>query len=113
MVRSVAMSHRPMLLLVLLTLTAQLVVLKLSLDDGTFSIFCAGPSYAVSTAFSVLPLAFGILHLLLAVLLLLGLASLKVIRLRTAYVLTAVLCMCVLPAQSALVVEGRLSCDAP
>jgi len=107
------MKPRFTLPLVLVTLTAQLVVFQLSLRDGTFSIFCAGASSFDPTASPELAVVFGILHLLLAALLLLGLASLKIIRLRNTYVLAAALCMCALPAQSALVEKGRLSCDAP
>ncbi len=94
-------------------LLAQLACLWLSLNDGSYSIFCTGASTLVATASPALARAFGILHLSFAGLLFLGLASIRWARLRPIYIAVTICGMCLLPVQSALVGAGRLTCDAP
>jgi len=101
----------PSIYLVAMTMVGQLACLWFSLQFGTFSIFCAGASAFVPSASHILAMIFSVLHMLLAGLLFLGLASLRFVRVRMTYVIFAVFCMCLLPVQSALVKSRHLSCD--
>ena len=94
--------------LVGLFLLAQLGVLWLSVSGyEQFSIFCTGP------ASSHLGWLFGGLHLLFLALLLLGLVSMKAVRLRTVYLAALTAALVTLPVQGTFVHRGVLSCDAP
>lgn len=89
-------------------LLVQITLLGLSLDAITeISIFCTGP------AASRLSPLFGILHLLLSGLLVLGLLSLRLVRLRGPYIGLLIAAMIALPVQATLVFHGILSCDGP
>lgn len=96
--------------LVMGLLAAQLGLLLLSLDAGAYarlSIFCTGP------ASSRIGLAFGLLHLLFALLVPLGIASLRFARLRVVYAGLLLAALALLPVQVHLVEQGRMTCDGP
>jgi hypothetical protein len=89
-------------------LLVQLAVLWMSVSGfEQFSIFCTGP------ATSKLSWLFGGLHLLFLALLLLGLLSIKAIRLRAPYLALLTAALVILPVQGSFVHRGVLSCDAP
>jgi hypothetical protein len=69
--------------------------------------FCTAP------ASSPLSVPFGLLHLLLLCLLIVGLPSLHFVRLRLYYVVLFIAVLSALPIQAALVSNGTLWCDAP
>ncbi len=94
-------------------LLVQMACLWFSLQFGKFSVFCTGASHFTPSAFLVMAVAFGVLHLLLAVILCFGIAALKFARLRMFYVIAAVVCVSLLPVQTALVSHGFFTCDAP
>jgi hypothetical protein len=94
-------------------LLVQMACLWFSLQFGKFSVFCTGASHFTLSASAAMAFAFGVLHLLLAVILCLGIAALKFARLRMLYVIAAVVCVSLLPVQTALVNHGFLTCDAP
>lgn len=72
-----------------------------------FSVFCTGP------ASSNLSWFFGGLHLLLLALLMLGLLSIKAVRLRAYYLALLAFALFMLPIQGSFVHRGVLSCDGP
>ena len=91
-------------------LIVQIGLFLLSMDAGAFakiSAFCTGP------ASSNLGLLFGLLHLLFLALLMVGLISLQVVRLRALYVGILALAMLTLPFQAVLVANEQLTCDGP
>jgi hypothetical protein len=95
---------------VVLLLVAQLVLLLLSMDAGTFakiSIFCTGP------ASSRVGLLFGLLHVSFLALLLAGLLALRFTRLRLPYIGLLAAGLGMLTVQADLVSKGVLSCDGP
>lgn len=71
------------------------------------SVFCTGP------ASSPLSLLFGLLHLLFVGLLLVGVVSLAIPRLRMLYIALLAAALIMLPAQAMLVSDGALTCDGP
>ena len=94
--------------LVAFLLLVQGVLLWLSMDAyKAISLFCTGPSS------SGLSLPFGLLHLVFLALLLLGLMSLFVSRLRLPYIALLTAALLLLSIQPVLVWNGILSCDGP
>lgn len=71
------------------------------------SVFCTGP------AESRVGLLFGLLHILLLGLLLVGVLSLTYVRLRMAYIVLLGAVLIMLPIQARLVSESVLGCDSP
>jgi p-aminobenzoyl-glutamate transporter AbgT len=94
-------------------LLAQLGCFWLSLNAGSYSIFCTGASTFVATASPTLSWLFGLLHLSFIVLLFVGGASMRWPRLRRFYLAFTLFGLCLLPVQSAFVEAGRLTCDGP
>lgn len=94
-------------------LLVQMACLWFSLRFGKFSVFCTGASHFTPSASPAMAVAFGALHLLIAVVLCFGIAALKFARLRMFYVIAAVVCVSLLPVQTTLVNHGFLACDAP
>ena len=89
-------------------LLGQIVVFWASVSGHEqFSIFCTGP------ASSSLSWLFSGLHLLFLGLLMLGLLSMKVARLRGPYLALLTLALVMLPVQARFVHGGVLSCDGP
>lgn len=89
-------------------LVVQLGVLWISVSGHEqFSIFCTGP------ASSNLSWLFGGLHLFFLALLLLGLLSLKAIKLRAPYLVLLTAALVILPVQGGFVHRGVLTCDVP
>ena len=102
------MRGRPGATLVGSFLLGQVVILWASVSGHEqFSVFCTGP------ASSSLSWLFGGLHLLFLVLLILGMLSLKVIKLREPYIALLALALVMLPVQARFVHRGALSCDVP
>jgi hypothetical protein len=96
--------------LIMALLAVQVTLFLLSMDAGAFaslSIFCTGP------VASRLGLAFGLLHLLFAMLVPLGIASLWFARLRVAYAALLIGTLALLPVQAHLVEQGSMACDGP
>ena len=103
-------SDRRGAILVAALVMAQLALFMLSMDAGTYakiSIFCTGP------ASSRLSFLFGLLHLHLALLLLVGALSLKIARLRLVYVGLLTVSVGMLAVQADFVSQGTLTCDGP
>lgn len=71
------------------------------------SIFCTAERS------QTLSLGFGLVHLMLAALFVLGLVSLRWPRARLTYVALILLCLCALPVQAVLVAKHQLWCDFP
>ena len=89
-------------------LLGQVVILWASVSGHEqFSVFCTG------SASSSLSGLFGGLHLLFLVLLMLGLLSIKVVRLRGSYLALLTIALIMLPVQAHFVHRGVLSCDVP
>lgn len=89
-------------------LLVQIATLWWSMDKAPdISIFCTGPATSIIGTF------FGILHMFLGFLLLVGLLSFHFVRLRIPYLVFLIILMAALPVQSMLVSHGTLSCDAP
>jgi hypothetical protein len=96
--------------LVGLFLLVQLGVLWVSVSVSGYeqtSVFCTGPTS------SRLSWAFGGLHLLFLALLVMGLLSIKALRLRAPYVGLLTAALVILPVQASLVHRGVLQCDLP
>ena len=94
--------------LVVIFLLGQIVVLWASVSGHEqFSVFCTGP------ASSSLSWLFRGLHLLFLALLMLGLLSMKVVKLRGHYLALLTLALVMLPVQARFVHRGVLSCDGP
>ena len=89
-------------------LLVQLGVLWLSVTGYEhFSIFCTGPPS------SNLSWLFGGLHVLLLAVLLLGVVSMKAVRLRAPYLALLTAALVILPVQASFVHRRVLSCDGP
>jgi hypothetical protein len=89
-------------------LLMQATLFSLSMDSLVqISIFCTAP------ASSPWSLPFGLLHVLLLCLLIVGLVSLHFVRLRLFYIVLAIAALSALPIQASLVSKGTLWCDAP
>ncbi len=71
------------------------------------SVFCTGPA---SSGWGWL---FGGLHLLFLALVVLGLLSLRAIRVRALYIAFLTAALVLLPLQASLVQRGVMSCDVP
>lgn len=92
--------------LVAILLLIQVALFWLSLDAlMQVSVFCTAPA---SSSWS---LAFGIVHILLLALLLIGLLSMRFVRLRLAYIALVIPALLALPVQAAFVSNGSLWCD--
>jgi len=89
-------------------LLLQVGVLFLSVTTyEQISIFCTGP------ATSNLSWIFGCVHLLLLGLVIIGIVSLTVVKLRVPYIALLAAAVALLPVQATLVNRHVLSCDGP
>ncbi|MEO7915530.1 MAG: hypothetical protein ABIR23_09180 [Novosphingobium sp.] len=97
--------HR-LMLAIMLALTVQLALFTLSMDTGTFSVFCTGGTNKIANLYQFLHIGYLILFVV-------GISGLFKKSLGLAYLFAVALTIPALVFQPPLVSEGRLTCDAP